>query len=147
MARRLNWGRTTNLHPGTRQWHATTGSFVPNLFCDDNEQLTPTATTNADALPGTAIDFASYATQHRVSATAFSQGAVLAMEKWVVRSAGEDRLERRKQLYLVACRNVDDNDTMSCPDTLSSRKCQTISKPLRLWAHHMALVVAAKESQ
>eukprot|EP00977_Amphora_coffeiformis_P022981 scaffold12005_cov212-Amphora_coffeaeformis.AAC.9 len=110
-------------------------------FCNDKDGTKHTATTAVAATTAT-FDFVSYATHHHVTANAFSRGSLLAMEKWVVRSAGKDRLERRRRLYRVACRNDDDDGSTRCPMTLS-QKCQAISKPVRLWAHHMALVVAA----
>ena len=102
-------------------------------FCDENNDCI-----NDNSPPG--CDLATYAARHEICATAFSHGAVLAMEKWVVRSAGADRLARRRHLYRVACRRDDDN---TCPDTLRVQ-CQAISKPVRLWAHHVALMVAAQ---
>ena len=72
----------------------------------------------------------------------FGRPMILAMEKWVIRCAGKDRLSRRKQLYVLVQRWQKQHQHADRNDVDLGRDCERISWPVRRWAQHVAWMVS-----
>ena len=80
---------------------------------------------------------------------AFGRSTILGMEKWVLRTAGKDRLDRRHALHrMVMTKQQQHRQQYAAGSSNIAHEeqvrhaCRAMSRPVRLWAHYMALLTA-----
>lgn len=71
---------------------------------------------------------------------------LLGLEKWVLRPVAHDRAIRRKQLiHATRSNNEDTTSSLSHKNKILRKVSRELSRPARLFAHHLALIAACED--